>query len=255
MSQSTYLCQVKVSGLKDLLRAFYEENQIYKDDIKINPILYQKETKLSFEKCVSLSVLSGWKHEKSMTHEEGITLLWGSLSDAYDVKVEKGSTYLYTFRTKGAPPTSWFYAVSQKYMYLTFEVFVQDDDSLLPSGLLNPKKAENGNKYTLIFEKGEKRVGEEKSKSTEDSSKRFEKILTYLHEKEIDAKKYMKRIYEKHYQGAEKNVENMDYEGLLEDFVEKVKIHKYIQKVYQGDDLPLYEESRAFVEYVLSERK
>ncbi len=241
MSQSTYLCQVKVGGLKDLLRIFYEENQIYKDDIKINPILYQKETKLSFEKCVSLAVLSGWKHEKSMTHEEGITLLWGSLSDAYDVKVEKGSTYLYTFRTKGSPPTSWFYAVSQKYMYLTFEVTVHD---------------ENGNVYTLFFEKGEKRVGEEKkSKGKEDSSKLFETILTYLHEKEIDAKKYMKRIYEKHYQGAEKNVENIDYEGLLEDFVEKVKIHKYIQKVYQGDDSPLYEESRAFVEYVLSERK
>jgi hypothetical protein len=242
----SYLSQVKIHGLKDLLRAFYEENRITKDDMKINPLLYSKETKLSFEKCVSLSPVSGWMSQKKdlfKTRDEAITLLWGCPNDAYDVNVEKGSSsYLYTFRTVASPPHNWFYAISQKYMYLTFEVIIQD---------------ENGNVFTLLFEKGERKEKKEEKKEEkeESSSDLFKSIVSYLDEKEIDSKKYMKRMYEKHYQGAEKNVEHIDYEGLLEDFVDKVKIHKYLQKRLNGNDSHFYEKSRAFVEYVLSDKK
>ncbi len=67
--------------------------------------------------------------------------------------------------------------------------------------------------------------------------------------------KYMKRIYEKHYIGAEKVVENIDFEGVVEDFVEKVKLGKYISRLFEEDESIFYHYSKEFIHHILENEK
>ncbi len=54
--------------------------------------------------------------------------------------------------------------------------------------------------------------------------------------KNIDYKKYINRIYNIHYKECENNESQIDYEGVLEEFIEKVKIEKFINKLFEENE-------------------
>ncbi len=261
--------ELKVIGEKDLLKKFYEDNKVTKEDMKINPLLYPNETRLSFEKTISTaSVHKMYKkyinhqydfdYEKSdifeiknknVKKEDFIKFLWGTVSNAQGVEVTKESNYyLYSFFTKDYSPIVWFYAISKKYMNLTFEVSIFHEKSQTKKDLLHFERGDvmitkNINMIEQFYQKhqGVNAV--------------FQKIIDHMNEKKIDSMKYMKRIYEKHYKGAEGNVENVDFEGVLEDFIEKVKLDDYINTLFEEDESLFYYYSKEFVEYILYPKK
>ncbi len=55
---SLVFIELKVSGNEKLLLKFYNDNKISKDDLEINLTLYKKETKLSFEKAISSTIIT-----------------------------------------------------------------------------------------------------------------------------------------------------------------------------------------------------
>lgn len=261
--------EFKVIGNKDLLKKFYEDNKVTKEDIKINSSLYPQESRLSFEKCISIAPAHkmykkyvknqyDFDYEKSdifelknknIKLEDFIKFLWGTSSNTHSVEVIKSdSHYMYIFYTKDYSPIVWFYAISQKYANLRFEVSIFRENS-------------RSEKDLLQFERGDL-VNMKLINITDDFYKKhngiynvFDKIVHHMKEKKIDYMKYMKRIYEKHYKGAEQNIENMDFEGVLEDFIEKVKIEDYILILFEEDESIFYHYSQQFIDYILFNKK
>ncbi len=245
--------ELRVNGPKDILKKFYDDNKVSSEDIKINPLLFPNEAKLSFEKCISTAPLyilhklhsngnseSLLEKGKSITREDLVAFLWGTRYNASNISVKKSDElYIYHFTTKDTSPLIWFYAISRKYIHLTFEVIVKKSDST---------------KKVYHFIRGDLTLMPSTQESTVETKTQvhnpfFTPLIAYMKEKKIDAKKYMKRIYQKHLEGAENNVENIDYEGVVEDFIEKVKLGKKIKET-QSEDI-IYEKSRAFVESIL----
>jgi hypothetical protein len=248
--------ELKVYGPKDLLKQFYDDNKVSVDDIKINPLLYPNEVRLSFEKCISSAIAhilyKKCIHEndrvvdlieikkKSATRDDFVKFLWGTVSNASDIVVKKSDDfYTYQFVTKDTSPMIWFYTISRKYINLIFEVHISQKRGIFDN---IPIKFAKGD---LIDNEDIKEVKDGKGRS----NPYFDKFIIYMNEKKIDYKKYMKRIYEKHYEGAEKNIDHIDFEGIVEDFIQKVKLRKVLQEQNQEDYL--YEKSRDFVEYIL----
>lgn len=258
--------ELRVFGHNELLKKFYNDNKVTTDDIKVNPVLYPNETRLSFEKCISTASVNimykKYKEEnswnlfelknknKSVTKEDFITFLWGTSSNASEVSFKKiDSTtdndinYVYHFVTKDSSPIVWFYAVSQKYTDLLFDV----------------KITKNGVHQFLQFGQGDlisldhNQIKQIKQKESQEPNIQlfFDEIIKYMVEKKIDYTKYMKRIYEKHLKEADHHIEDVDFEGVFEDFIEKVKIEKFISKKFKDDEDLIYENSKEFVQFIL----
>lgn len=252
----SYLYQnLKVFGKVEELNVFYETHR--NADAK-------KEA-ISFEKLIPSTILHAWKHkyvEKKKDYEAEVLpnislhssdlyrLLWGSASNAshieYEMNEEKG--YLsYHFRTKDSAPMIWYHTLATTYKKLKFEVEISFEEC---PEWIHKIIFENGNliksiKYNCVDDFYEKHGGRNVV---------FEKILLYMKGKSIDYRKYMKRIYDKHEKHCEGDVGQIDYHGVLEDFVEKVKLDKYLQKLYDEDDFIFYFYSKEFIQYVFQSK-
>ncbi len=251
--------ELKISGTNnELLKKFYNDNKVIKEDIIINNTLFPKETKLSFEKCVSTSIipllqkkyiennydLENEKKYNISNCDDLKIFLWGTASNAYNIDIEMDENiFLYTFNTKIRPPINWFYAISQKYVSLKFEVNISYENN-------------NNIMTNLIFEKGNL-ISNKKINIIDDFYNKyggvnniFNKIKAYMKSKNIDYKKYIKRIYETHYKECDNDTEKVDYDGVLEEFIEKVKIGKFLNKLFENNDTLLYFYAKELVNYL-----
>jgi Ca2+-binding EF-hand superfamily protein len=67
---------------------------------------------------------------------------------------------------------------------------------------------------------------------------------------QIDYKKYINRIYDAHYKECENDESQIDYEGILEEFIEKVKMEKFINKLFENNDSLFYFYSKEFIIFI-----
>lgn len=253
--------EFKVIGNEKILTKFYNDNKISKDDLEINPVLYKKESKLSFEKLMSSSIINSLyenyiqdKNNKFQitnikNKDELYRFLYGSSSNAYNIDMELTDTYLsYSFNTKKSAPMIWIRGIVEKYTSLKFEVNISYENN---QHMVNK----------LIFENG-KMIENKRVNSVEEFYQKhngkdniFNKIIEYMKSKKIDYKKYINRIYEAHSKECENEVEQIDYEGVLEEFIEKVKIEKFINKLFEENDSLLYFYSKEFVFYMRNKKE
>ncbi len=247
--------ELKVSGNEKLLTKFYNDNKITKDDVEMNHSLYKKECKLSFEKAISSTIINSlfnnyvqnknnrFQINNVKNSDELYKFLYGSSSNAYNIDVEvKDSFILYTFNTKKSAPLIWIHTIAEKYVTLKFEVNISNEDNQY---IVNKLIFENGK----IIENKKVNVLEEfyKKHNKEDI---FNKIIEYMKSKKIDYKKYINRIYEAHYKECENDETQIDYEGVLEEFIEKVKIEKFINKLFEENDSFFYFYSKEFIMFI-----
>lgn len=253
--------EFKVIGNEKILTKFYNDNKISKDDLEINQVLYKKESKLSFEKLMSSSIINSLyenyiqdKNNKFQitnikNKDELYRFLYGSSSNAYNIDMELTDTYLsYSFNTKKSAPMIWILGIVEKYTSLKFEVNISYENN---QHMVNK----------LIFENG-KMIENKRVNSVEEFYQKhngkdniFNKIIEYMKSKKIDYKKYINRIYEAHSKECENEVEQIDYEGVLEEFIEKVKIEKFINKLFEENDSLLYFYSKEFVFYMRNKKE
>ncbi len=248
--------ELKVSGNEKLLSKFYNDNKITKDDVEINPTLYKKECKLSFEKAISSTIINSLfnNYVKNQNNKFQITnvknsdelykFLYGSSSNAYNIDVDlKSGFILYSFNTKKSAPFIWIYTIAEKYMSLNFEVNIsyENNQTII---------------HKMIFEKGElienKTINavEEFYQKHNNKENVFNQIMNYMKSKNIDYKKYINRIYNTHYKECENDETQIDYEGILEEFIEKVKIEKFINKLFEENDSLFYFYSKEFIIFI-----
>lgn len=138
-----------VYGSYDELKYFYERNRVTEDDIKY--MMYEYITDISFEKCVSHSILhiiNPYIQEnyivknntklsllvnldKSMVTNDLIYHIWGTSSDALDSIVDleeiNNGFIRYTFSTEFGSPHNWLICVSQIFPKLSFEIKYSDE--------------------------------------------------------------------------------------------------------------------------------
>ncbi len=254
----TYI-ELKVIGAEKLINKFYNDNKITKDDVEVNSLLYKKESKLSFEKAISSTIINSLfnnyvqnKNNKFQINnvknsEQLYSFLYGSFSNAYNIdvdtsKVGENGYILYTFNTKKSAPLIWIHTIVEKYASLNFEVNISNEHN---QHIVN----------TLIFENG-KLIKNETINVLEEFYKKnnkehvFNEIITYMKSKNIDYKKYINRIYNAHYKECENDETQIDYEGVLEEFIEKVKIEKFINKLFENNDSLFYFYSKEFIFYI-----
>lgn len=254
--------ELKISGSKKLLVQFYNDNKISKDDLEINPSLYKKESKLSFEKLISSSIINSLYniYVKNNNHKFQITnvknsddlyrFLYGSSSNAYNIDVELTDTELfYSFNTKKSAPHIWINGIVEKYSSLRFEVNITYEDN---QQIVNKMIFENGK---MIENKEVNAVEEFYQKYEHGRNEVFDKMIDYMKSKKIDYKKYINRIYETHMKECDNDTSQIDYDGVLEEFVEKVKIEKFINKLFEENDSLLYFYSKEFVFYMKNKKE
>lgn len=82
----------------------------------------------------------------------------------------------------------------------------------------------------------------------------FDKIIIYMKSKKINYEKYINRIYEIHTKECKNDVLHIDYDGILEEFIEKVKIEKFINKLFEENDSLLYFYSKEFILYIKNKK-
>jgi len=248
--------ELKVIGNEKLLKKFYNDNKITKDDVEINPTLYKKECKLSFEKTISSTMISSLykdyvqnKNNKFQitnvkNSDELYKFLYGSSSNAYNIDVEVKNDYiLYIFNTKKSAPLIWINSIVEKYITLKFEINISDEQN---QHIINKLIFENGK----LIENKTINALEEFYQKHNNKEEVFNQIVTYMKSKKIDYKKYINRIYEAHCKECENDIEQIDYEGILEEFIEKVKIEKFINKLFEENDTLFYFYSKEFILFI-----
>ncbi len=141
--------QLIVYGVSDELNYFYQRNRVTEDDIKY--MNYEYISELSFEKCVSHSMMKVMKHyiqeNYSVKNNSKLALLvhrnknmldinlqhniWESSSDALNscVDLEKinDGMITYTFNSAYTSPHNWLICVSQMFPKLTFQIKYSDE--------------------------------------------------------------------------------------------------------------------------------
>ncbi len=248
--------ELKVSGREKLLTKFYNDNKITKDDLEVNPSLYKKECKLSFEKAISSTIINSlynnyvenkankFQISNVKNSEQLYSFLYGSFSNAYNIDVEiKNGFIFYTFNTKKSAPLIWIHSIAEKYVSLKFEINISYENN---QHMVNK----------LIFENG-KLIKNESINSVEEFYQKhnnkeqvFNEIIHFMKFNQIDYKKYINRIYEAHFKECENDESQMDYEGILEEFIEKVKIEKFINKLFENNDSLFYFYSKEFIIFI-----
>lgn len=254
--------ELKIYGNKQLLNQFYNDNKISKDDLEINPVLYKKESKLSFEKLISSTIINSlynlyvknqnnkFQIKNVKNNDDLYTFLYGSSQNPYNIDVDLQDEYiLYTFNTKKSAPIIWINGITEKYTSLKFEINISHENN---QQIINKMIYENGkmienkeiNNIEIFYQKYENGYNDV-----------FDKIIIYMKSKKINYEKYINRIYEAHSKECENNVEQIDYEGVLEEFIEKVKIEKFINKLFEENDSLLYFYSKEFILYIKNKKK
>lgn len=258
--------ELKITGSKKLLVQFYNDNKISKDDLEINLSLYKKESKLSFEKLISSSIINSFYNiyvivnVKNNNHKFQITnvknsddlyrFLYGSSSNAYNIDVNLTEDCLfYSFNTKKSAPIIWIRGIAEKYASLKFEFHISYEDN---QQIVNKMIFENGK---MIENKEVNAVEEFYQKYKDGHNEVFDKIIDYMKSKKIDYKKYINRIYEAHSKECDNDVSQIDFEGILEEFIEKVKLEKFINKLFEENDSLFYFYSKEFVFYMKNKKE
>ncbi len=248
--------ELKVSGREKLLTKFYNDNKITKDDLEINQSLYKKECKLSFEKAISSTIINSlfnnyvqnkankFQINNVKNSEQLYSFLYGSSSNAYNIDVEiKSGFILYTFNTKKSAPLIWIHTIAEKYIKLKFEININDDCN---KHMVNKICFENGK----MIENKNVNIVEEFYQKHNNKEEIFNEIINYMKFNQIDYKKYINRIYDAHYKECENDETQIDYEGILEEFIEKVKIEKFINKLFENNDSLFYFYSKEFISFI-----
>ena len=254
--------ELKISGNKKCLYKFYNENNINNDDVEINPTLYKKISKLSFEKLISSSIINTLyeTYVKNQNHKYQIKnvknnddlyrFLYGSSSDAYNIDVELTDTQLfYSFNTKKSAPIIWINGIAEKYSALKFEFYISYEDK---QEMVYKMTFENGK---MIENKEVNAVEEFYQKYENGRNEVFDKMIDYMKSKKIDYKKYINRIYETHSKECDNDISQIDYDGVLEEFIEKVKLGKFVNKLFEENDSLLYFYSKEFVFYIKNKKE
>lgn len=258
--------QLKISGNKKFLFQFLNENNINNDDVETNPILYKKTSNLSFEKLISSSIINTLYdvyvivNVKNNNHKFQINnvknrddlykFLYGSSSDAYNVDMKLTDTQLvYSFNTKKSAPLIWIHGIAEKYTCLKFEFDISYEDK---QDIIHKMIFENGK---IIENKEVNSVEEFYQKYKDGQNEVFDKMIDYMKSKKIHYKKYINRIYEAHSKECDNDTSQIDYDGVLEEFIEKVKIEKFINKLFEENDSLLYFYSKEFVFYMKNKKE
>ncbi len=254
--------ELKIYGNQKLLVQFYNDNKISKNDLEINQTLYKKESKLSFEKLISSSIINTMYnvYVKNNNHKFQISnvknnddlyrFLYGSSSNAYNIDVElKDAELYYSFNTKKSAPIIWINGISEKYNSLRFEFHISYEDK---QDMVHKMIFENGK---MIENKEVNAVEEFYQKYENGRNEVFDKMIDYMKSKKIDYKKYINRIYEAHSKECDNDISQIDYDGVLEEFIEKVKIEKYVNKLFEENDSLLYFYSKEFVFYMKNKKE
>lgn len=254
--------ELKISGSKKLLVQFYNDNKISKDDLEINPSLYKKESKLSFEKLMSRSIINTLynlyvknnNHKFQITNVKNIDdlycFLYGSSSNAYNVDINLSDSQLfYSFNTKKSAPIIWINGIVEKYNSLRFEFNISYEDK---QDIMYKMIFENGK---IVENKEVNSVEEFYQKYEHGHNEVFDKMIDYMKSKKIDYKKYINRIYDVHSKECDNDINQIDYDGILEEFIEKVKIEKFINKLFEENDSLLYFYSKEFVFYMKNKKQ
>ncbi len=138
-----------VYGVSDELQYFYERNCVNENDIKY--MNYYYTTHLSFEKCVSHSIVSIMNLyiqenytvkrdtklalltnlDKNINIQDLMYNIWGTSSDALDVNVNleeiNHGCITYTFSTEFGSPHNWLLCISKMFPKLRFQITYSDE--------------------------------------------------------------------------------------------------------------------------------